>query len=148
MFKILNHGILELERPGKGSSGVRAAALKDGITFGYVTPLPFKGQSTSLLALADGKVLIAYNQRKESPIGVWGALTKPDEKGLGLIHNAPVWQAESGNRQGNDASFSGWTTFSFGEPQVIQMADGNFLLILWFDDGTATGAKFVRFSIE
>ena len=105
---------------------------KDGVTFGDVIPLPFKGQSTSLLALKDGRVLIPYNQRKEAPIGVWMAVTRPDENGLNMTENAPVWEADSANKTGNDAGFSGWTTFSFGEPQVIERPDGTFLLILWF----------------
>ena len=121
---------------------------KDGVTFGNVAPLPFKGQSTSLLALKDGRVLIPYNQRKEEPIGVWMAVTKPNENGLNMTENAPVWNTESGNKTGDDTSFSGWTTFSFGEPQVIERPDGTFLLILWFSKGDIGGGRYIHFAIE
>ena len=122
---------------------------KDGINFTAPTPYPFKGQSTSLLALKDGRVLVAYNQRKENPVGVWVAVCKPDENGLNMIENAPVWTTSTGNTKGNDdSSFSGWTTFSFGEPQVIEMTDGTFLLILWYAENGINGARYVRFSIE
>ena len=121
---------------------------KDGVTFGDVIPLPFKGQSTSLLALKDGRVLIPYNQRKEEPVGVWMAVTKPDENGLHLTENAPVWKTSTGNKTGSDTGFSGWTTFSFGEPQVIERADGTFLRILWFSKEGVSGGRYVHFTME
>ena len=122
---------------------------KDGKEFFGPFAYPFKGQSTSLLALKDGRVLVAYNQRKESPVGVWVAVIKPDENELNMIENAPVWTTSTGNTKGNDDNnFSGWTTFSFGEPQVIEMKDGTFLLALWYAENGINGVRSVRCSIE
>lgn len=122
---------------------------KDGINFGNVNPYPFKGQSTALLALKDGRVLVAYNQRKEHPVGVWVAVIRPDENGLNLIENAPVWTTSTGNTSGNsDNNFSGWTTFSFGEPQITEMKDGTFLMAIWYAENGINGVRYVRFSIE
>lgn len=121
---------------------------KDGKNFAGPFPLPFRGQSTALTAIDDGKVLIVYNQRKESPAGVWLALAKPDEKGFNMLENQPAWCATTTTRSGSSGDFSAWTDFSFGEPHILEMADGTFLLTLWFAQNGETGIRYVHLAFE
>lgn len=121
---------------------------KDGINFNKVTPLPFKGQSTALTPLEDGRVMIVYNQRKEHPVGIWLAIAKPDENGLNLIDNLPIWTTIDGTKGDTPADFSGWTNFSFGEPHVKALNDGTYLLVFWQTDNGINYIKYVRFFYE
>ena len=122
---------------------------KDGKDFGDVLPLPFKGQSTALTTLPDGRVIIAYNQRKESPIGVWVAVAKPDEFGFNMLSNECAWESKTKNRKGDSESgdFSEWTSFAFGEPHVIPTEDGSYLLVFWYSEGGYNGIKTLKFKI-
>ena len=121
---------------------------KDGANFAGPYALPFKGQSTALTVLPDGRVMIPYNQRKEEPVGVWLAVASPDENGLNLIENAPLWQAATGTRGGTSADFGDWTNFSFGEPHVLRMADGTFLLVFWCAKDGINGISYLHFAYE
>lgn len=119
---------------------------KDGKNFIGPLALPFKGQTTALTPLPDGRVMIAYNQRKEAPIGIWVAVARPDENGLNLIENTPVWQANSGGKGGGD--FSDWTSFSYGEPHILDMRDGNYLLTYWFEENGEKGIGYLKLKYE
>ena len=118
---------------------------KDGKSFSGPHPLPFKGQTTALTPLPDGRVMIAYNQRKEAPIGIWVAVARPDENGLNLIENTPVWQAKTA---GTGADFSDWTSFSYGEPHILEMHDGNYLLVYWFEQDGEKGIGYTKLKYE
>ena len=120
----------------------------DGENFDGPYPLPFKGQSTALTPLPDGRVMIVYNQRKESPVGVWLAVARPDESGLNLIDNIPIWQADTGTRGGTGADFGDWTNFSFGEPHVIRMKDGSYLLVFWCAIEGVNRIRYLHFTYE
>lgn len=120
----------------------------DGENFDGPYPLPFKGQSTALTPLPDGRVMIVYNQRKESPVGVWLAVARPDESGLNLIDNLPIWQADTGTRGGTGADFGDWTNFSFGEPHVIRMKDGSYLLVFWCAIEGVNRIRYLHFTYE
>ena len=113
---------------------------KDGIHFDGPYPLPFKGQTTALTPLSDGRVMIAYNQRKEKPVGIWMAVAKPYENGLDLIENTPVWKAKSASS--GDGEFADWTCFSYGEPHALEMLDGRYLLVFWYEQDGERGIGY------
>lgn len=119
-------------------------SFDDGKTFTAPMALPFRGQSTSICPWNDGTVLVAYNQRKESPVGVWLALGKPDAEGFHMLENQPIWQAAATTRHGTSGDFSEWTDFSFGEPHAIALDDKTILACLWFEQGGTRGIKYVR----
>lgn len=120
----------------------------DGKTFSPPLNQPFCGQSTGISARKDNTVLIAYNQRKEKPIGVWLALERPDENGVNLIENEPVWLAESATVGKTDGSFGQWTDFSFGEPHVTVLPDDTFIVTLWYQQGEKKGIRYVHLRRE
>lgn len=120
----------------------------DGKTFKGPFAQPFRGQSTGISPWDDGTALIAYNQRKESPAGVWLAMEKPDENGVNLMENEPVWEAASTTKGEGDNDFSGWTDFSFGEPHVTPLTDGTLLVTLWYQQDDKKGIRYVQLRRE
>jgi len=105
---------------------------------------PFRGQSTAISPWADESVLIAYNQRKQEPVGVWLAMERPDENGVNLLENEPVWIAEQTTKGNTSGEFSEWTDFSFGEPHVCVLPDNTLLVTLWYQQGGVNGIRYVR----
>ncbi len=118
-----------------------------GKTFTAPAASPFRGQSTGIDARADGTVTVAYNQRKEEPVGVWIAHAKPDENGFGLIRNEPAWVAEAATKTGEGTDFSDWTDFSFGEPHAISLDDGTVLLCFWYAKDGRHGVRYVNLEL-
>jgi len=119
-----------------------------GESFAGPFPQPFRGQSTGICPAADGGVYIAYNQRKESPIGVWLAHEYPTAGDAGIVENEPVWIAPTVTKNGTSGDFADWTDFSFGEPHVTQMPDGTLLVVLWYQDGDKKGVRYVHLKEE
>lgn len=109
---------------------------------------PFRGQSTGISTDGEGGVYVAYNQRKESPVGVWLAYEKPEPGDAGLIANEPVWIAGSATRSESSGDFAEWTDFSFGEPHVKLLGDGTLIVVLWYKQGEKIGVRYVRLEKE
>lgn len=115
----------------------------NGETFTEIAPMPFRGQSTAITPWHDGAALITYNQRKEQPVGVWLAAAKPDLTGFHMFANEPVWQAASTTRSNSSGDFADWTDFSFGEPQVTVLNNGDLLTCLWYEQNGKKGIRYV-----
>lgn len=116
----------------------------NGATFKGPFAQPFRGQSTGIFAGEDNTVYIAYNQRKEEPKGVWLALERPDENGVELLENQPVWEAETATHSDSSGEFAEWTDFTFGEPHVTVLPDGTLLVVLWYQQGGKKGIRYVH----
>ncbi|MBQ7715391.1 MAG: exo-alpha-sialidase [Clostridia bacterium] len=116
-----------------------------GRTFEGPFPQPFRGQSTGICAGEDGCVYIAYNQRKEGTVGVWLACERITEDGeLEVLANEPVWRAETATRGETSGDFTEWCDFSFGEPHVKLLPDGELLVTLWYEKDGVCGVRYVR----
>ena len=115
----------------------------DNGKFGPVRDLPFSGQSLALTPTKDNGLIIVYNQRKEKDPGVWAAYLTGENGELVLKENRPVWLASSTTKSSSSGDFSEWTDFSFGEPQLTVLPDGNLLTVLWYDQGSSTGIHYV-----
>ena len=116
----------------------------DGLTFVGPFALPFNGQSTALEPWKDGSVLVVYNQRKETPVGVWLVWAKPDKDGFHMITNQPVWEASTGTCSDSSGEFSDWLDFSFGEPHVLVLPDDTLLVCLWYEKDGISGVRYVH----
>ena len=102
------------------------------------------GQATSLAPLPDGRVLLAYNQRERPDPGVWLAVADPDDDDFGVQRIGPAWLAEQSTRNADDSGHDAWQDFSFGEPSVTLLPDGDVLVTLWCDQPSGTGIRWVR----
>ena len=121
----------------------------DGKTVNGPFTQPFRGQSTGAFAMDDGSVLIVYNQRKYGTVGVWMAHERFGADGkVDVLYNEPVWEAESATKTGESTDFGQWTDFSFGEPAVTVLPDGDVLVVLWYKKGDVNGVRYVRLRKE
>lgn len=102
------------------------------------------GQSTSLLALPDGRVLMAYNQRKHADPGVWIAEARPTVGDFGLLSNQLVWKAALTTRKGTSGAHDDWQDFAFGEPCLTWLGEDELLLTLWSLEPGGEGIHFVK----
>jgi hypothetical protein len=104
------------------------------------------GQATTLAPLPDGRVLLGYNQRAQPDPGVWLAVARPAEGDFGVERIGPAWVAQHATHgaAGGDAGHGSWTDFSFGEPSVTLLPDGDVLVTLWCDQPAGTGIRWVR----
>ena len=102
------------------------------------------GQSIALTPQPGGRVLLVYNQRKHGEPGVWLAVARPTPTGFGVEYNAPAWRARVATQHDTSAGHSEWTDFSFGEPSVTLLPDGDLLLVLWCIQPDGSGIRFVK----
>jgi len=103
-----------------------------------------KGQSTSLLALPNGRALMAYNQRKHGEPGVWIAEARPAPGDFGLLSNQLVWKAALTTRKGTSGTHDDWQDFAFGEPCLTWLGKDQLLLTLWSLEPGGEGILFVK----
>ena len=120
------------------------ALSADGLTWGRTRSTGIMGQSVGLAALSEGRVLMAYNQRKHGEPGVWLALARPTDDDFGIEANEIVWRAETTTQSNTSGDHSEWTDFSFGEPAVVVLDDDTFLVVLWCSQPNGRGIPYVR----
>jgi hypothetical protein len=123
-----------------------------GQTWGPTRSTGVGGQATGLAALPDGRAAMVFNQRDPGigPVGVWLALLRPGADGaLEVEANAPVWQASTARSpEGADTGHDAWQSFSFGEPGVTHLTDGELLVTIWSGQHDAAGVVWVRVRLE
>jgi hypothetical protein len=123
-----------------------AISVDGGDTWLSTCSTGIMGQSTSLAALADGRALFVYNQRRHGEPGVWIAMVRPTPSGndFGIESNKIVWRAQTRTQSGSSGQHNEWTDFSFGEPSVALLPDSTLLLVLWCVQPTGSGVRYVR----
>ena len=107
-----------------------------------------RGQATSLAPLPDGRLLLVYNQREQPDAGVWLAVAAPSDHDFGVQRIGPAWMAEQATRNTEDSGHDAWTDFSFGEPSVTLLPDGDVMVTLWCAQPSGTGIRYVRLAGE
>ena len=115
-----------------------------GMTWSGTASTGIFGQSTALAPLPDGRVLFAYNQRKQGDIGVWLAVANPTETDFGIECNQRVWAAEIAAQKAGATGHESWTDFAFGEPSATLLPDGTILVALWAAQPSGNGIPFVK----
>jgi hypothetical protein len=119
-----------------------------GDTWSQTRSTGIRGQATSLAPLPDGRVLLAYNQREQPDPGVWLALADPSDHDFGVQRIGPAWLAEQATRNSADSGHDAWTDFSFGEPSVTLLPDGDVMVTLWCAQPSGTGIRYIRLAGE
>jgi hypothetical protein len=102
------------------------------------------GQSTALTALPDGNALFVYNQRKHGEVGVWMAQVRPTRTDFGVLTNQIVWRAVTATQSDTSGDHTQWCDFSFGEPAVTVLPDGNLLVVFWCIQEDGQGVRYVK----
>lgn len=125
-----------------------ALSRDGGMTWSQTRSTGIIGQSTGLASLPDGRALFVYNQRQLADPGVWLAVVRPTEHDFGVIANQRVWAAEVTTTRGKSDAFEGWTSFAFGEPSVTPLPDGTVLVVLWAQQPSGFGIRYVKLRLH
>lgn len=116
-----------------------------GATWSPTRSTGLRGQAVGMAALPERRVAIVYNQRDagRAPVGVWLAVLHPTADDPGLELDVPVWSARSVGG-GGDTGHDAWQTFTFGEPGVVCLPDGDLLVTIWSGVPGSEGVVSVR----
>jgi hypothetical protein len=118
-----------------------------GATWSPTRSLGIPGQAVGLAALDDGRVAMVYNQRDATrdPVGVWLAVLEPADDTVTIHADVPVWSPGGAAASDPDAiGHDAWRTFTFGEPGVTVLSDGDLLVTIWSGVPGAEGVVWVR----
>jgi hypothetical protein len=116
-----------------------------GKTWTKLQGLGFKGQALALTPIPNGNVLMVYNQRFHDKPGVWVAEIGFDGEKAVLISNQIVWSSQKPTVDVEKESEKVvWTNFSFGEPYIMPLNDGDHLVSFWCTIPEFCGIKTVR----
>lgn len=119
-----------------------------GFTWQPTRSTGIMGQSTALAALPEGGALFIYNQRKHGDPGVWLAEVQPADNDFGVRSNEIIWRAATRTQSGSSGQHEEWHDFSFGEPSVTVLPDGNLLVTLWCLQPDGSGIRYVKLNRE
>ncbi len=102
------------------------------------------GQAQSWALLADGRLLIAYTQRKGEDAGICLAQVQLQGDQLRTQRRDVIWRADSA-RQGDSAEVhSKWTDFAFGGPSLTVLDDAMLLVTYWVHQHDGRGVRYLR----
>ena len=102
------------------------------------------GQSSSLTALQDGRVLLAYNQRQHGDPGIRLAVGQPTNDDFGIEVDELIWKAEVRTQSNTSGDHEEWQDYSFGDPAVTVLPDSTFLIAFWLIQPDVRGIGFVK----
>jgi hypothetical protein len=125
-----------------------ALSLDGGRTWLPTHSTGILGQSTALLALPDGRSLMAYNQRKHGEPGVWVARARPGADDFGLETNQVVWRAPTSTQKGTSGEHDDWQDFAFGEPCLTLLENNELLLTFWCIQPDGQGIRFLKLRLS
>lgn len=133
---------------GDDYPNVYALSSDHGDTWSPTTDTPIHGQSAGLAPLPDGRVLMAYNQRRHGEPGVRLALAKPTDRDFGLIHDELVWSAARPSQNNSSGKSTEWTDFAFGEPGVTALPNNQALVLYWCIQPDGAGIGYVKVQLD
>lgn len=120
-----------------------ALSLDCGRTWLPTRSTGISGQSAALAALADGRALFIYNQRRHGRMGVWLAVVRPTEENFGIETNQIIWQAERAIQSRSSGKHSQWRDFAFGEPSVTLLSN-TLLAMFWCIQPSGRGIRWFK----
>ena len=128
-----------------------ALSSDGGATWSPTRSTGLRGQAVGMAALPDGRVALVYNQRDaaRSPVGVWLAVLAPPPTTPAwswTYRSGPPPPAPADHRRpvGHDA----WQSFTFGEPGVVRLPDGDLLVTIWSGVSGREGVVSVRVRLD
>ncbi len=133
---------------GDDYPNVYALSTDGGDSWGPTRSTGIPGQSAGLAPLPNGKVLMAYNQRRHGAPGVKLAIAQPTVESFNLIADDYAWQATIPSQNQTSGKSTQWTDFAFGEPGVTVLPDGSVLVLMWCIQPDGAGVRFVKLRVD
>lgn len=134
--------------PGAGNpprTNKYALSTDGGETWSPTRSTGTLGHTTSLLALPGGGAVFCYVQRQaDRPPGIHLAEMHPTPQNPGILADDLVWRAGRATAGGGPAEHSDWQQYTFGEPSLAVLPDGQLLLVYWYQEGDHSGIRWLR----
>lgn len=106
------------------------------------------GQTAKLLALPDGRFLCVY-RRNDKP-GLWcnlSLLEGADSRWVNLAE-APLWTGARSREQWEGRAADELSALKFGFPSLIQLFNGDILVVFWCQEDCIFNIRWVRMRVE
>lgn len=133
------------ERSGR-SLTTRYTLSDNGRTFSPLRETGLVGETAKLLTLVDGRVLCVY-RRSDRP-GLWGNLVRIEGQKWINLAEAPLWQGTASGMKGEATSSDELSALKFGFPSMVQLPDGDVLLVFWCAEDGVHNIRWQRLRID
>ncbi|MDB5340215.1 MAG: hypothetical protein JWN70_5834 [Planctomycetaceae bacterium] len=107
----------------------RFAISQDGQTFSPARENGILGETSKLLTLADGRLLCVY-RRLDKP-GLWANLVQIQGDDWINLEEVCLWQGAVSGMMGVRSNSDELSGLKFGYPSLVQLPDGNVLVVFW-----------------
>ena len=121
------------------------AIAPDGQTFSVRGLTGFRGQTTKLIVLPDGRVFAAY-RRQDQP-GLWGTTARIEGDGWVNLETAPLWQGALSGMTGSMDTGSELVALQFGYPSMVVEPSGAVLLAFWCREDCIVNIRWLRIAV-
>lgn len=112
------------------------AISEDGRTFSGRMFTGFRGETTKMISLGDGRILCLY-RNQEKP-GLWAHLARIEGDGWVVLAEEPAWQGAFSKMGASGLSTSSdeLSNLKFGYPSMTRLPSGDVFGVFWcFEDG-------------
>lgn len=102
------------------------------------------GNTTVLAPMDDGSALFGFVQRGSDLAGISIAKVRPRPEDFGIQAQQVIFRADRSTQSGKTAEDNEWKDFSFGEPSITLLDEGQVLVMYWCIDGDFAGVRSIR----
>ena len=119
-----------------------------GATWGEPRETGIRGQTCKAVRLRDGRLLVAC-RRVDAP-GLWADLVHLDGEAWLNGPAVPLWGASlvDSGMTGEGAGADELSGLQFGFPQMVQLEDGDVLLVFWCLEGWCSRIRWIRVAVN
>lgn len=122
------------------------ALSRDGTAFEHHGLTGFRGQTTKLVQLPDGRVLAAY--RRDDQPGLWGTTARIVGDDWVNEETAPLWQGAESGMAGEKSRGEELAALKFGFPQMLVRPDGDVMLVFWCEEDCIKNIRWLRIRVS
>jgi hypothetical protein len=119
---------------------------EDGRTFGVKGLTGFRGQTTKLVELPDGRILAAY-RRNDQP-GLWATVARIEGTRWVNESTGPLWQGAESGMTGERSRGEELAQLKFGFPQMVVRPDGDVMLVFWCEEDCIKNIRWLRVRVS
>jgi len=121
------------------------AVAPDGHEFTVRGLTGFRGQTTKLTVLADGRIFAAY--RRQDVPGLWGATARLEGNQWVNLETGPLWQGAGSGMTGTMGTGSELVALKFGYPSMAVEPGGTVLLAFWCEEDCIVNIRWLRIAV-
>ena len=121
------------------------ALSEDGREFTVRGFTGFRGQTTKIIELPDGRIFSAY--RRDDVPGLWATVARLDGDRWVNQETIPLWQGASSGMSGTADPGHELLQLKFGFPQMVVMPDGQLFLVFWCEEDCIKNIRWLRIAV-